>query len=685
MEVSMIASRTGIRGWLLASLGLVLVAGCDGRAVLGDPGEAGADDVAAVDDRGAAGDDGDAPDGGLAIDAPDAPDAPDVPDVGVPTADVPDDVVAEAGLDASVDVTDPDAPDVGPTVLCGNGRVDPGERCDTAIASGAGACLTACDDRNACTTDALANPGTCLAECASAPITAPRAGDGCCPPGATVTTDPDCAARCGDGTVSAGETCDTAIPSGAGACPVACNDGNVCTADRLNSPGTCTASCVAAPITAPMSGDGCCPAGATTATDADCAGRCGDGVVSSGEACDTAIAAGAGVCPRACVAPDACTTVALANAGTCAASCTRAAITTPVNGDRCCPAGASIATDNDCPVRCGDGVRSTPTETCDTAITSGAGACPVTCSDGVACTRDVLVGAACTVACNFAPITTPVGGDGCCPPGATIATDRDCPARCGDAVVTAPEQCDDGNTVANDGCGATCQREPRAYRMTAVTIQEPHFFFLVDITSNVNGEIATALTTDGATSADGNVDLSPIVYFRPGDQSSPSTPLTIDFASCTVPLTTTTCTRSAAPTLSTARNSLTGTAPCLAPLAGTFPAGRGINSPAPACFASDSVATLVIDLAGTPIRLRNAQVAARYNADPATVLQTGLISGFYPLAEANSTRLPTTIAIVGGRTIASLLRAADQDRLADGTVGWWFYLNFTASPVRYLP
>ena len=278
-----------------------------------------------------------------------------------------------------------------------------------------------------------------------------------------------------------------------------------------------------------------------------------------------------------------------------------------------------------------------------------------------------------------------MSNDGCCPPGATIATDRDCPARCGDAVVTAPEQCDDGNTVANDGCGATCQREPRAYRMTAVTIQEPHFFFLVDITSNVNGELATALTTDGSMPADGNVDLSPIVYFRPADQTSPSTPLTVEFASCTLPLATTTCTPSAAPTTSTARNSLTGTAPCLAPLAGTFPTGRGINAPTPACFASDSVTTLVIDLAGTPIRLRNAQVAARYNANPATVLQTGLISGFYPLTEANSTRLPTTIAIVGGRTIASLLRAADQDRLADGTVGWWFYLNFTASPVRYVP
>ena len=377
--------------------------------------------------------------------------------------------------------------------------------------------------------------------------------------------------------------------------------------------------------------------------------------------------------------------MSLSNGGTCTASCTQTAITLPINGDRCCPAGATIATDNDCPVRCGDGVRSAPSETCDTAIASGAGACPASCNDGVACTRDTLVGTACTVACNFVAITTPMAGDGCCPPGATIATDTDCPARCGDGIVTAPEQCDDGNTTPGDGCGATCQREPRAYRMSVLTVQEPHFFFLIDITSNVNGEIANAMTMDRSTPADGNVDFSPIVYFRPLDEVSASTPLSVDFAACTLPLATTTCTHSAAPTTSVARNTTTGTTACLAPLAGTFPTGRGINSPGPSCFASDVVSTLVIDLAGTPLTLHNAQVGAHYSANPATQLQTGLIAGFLTQTDANNTRLPATVAIVGGRTIASLLHTADQDRLPDGTVGWWFYLNFTAAPVTYVP
>ena len=83
--------------------------------------------------------------------------------------------------------------------------------------------------------------------------------------------------------------------------------------------------------------------------------------------------------------------------------------------------------------------------------------------------------------------------------------------------------------------------------------------------------------------------------------------------------------------------------------------------------------------------LSRATFGARYDSNPATQLQTGLIRGFLTQADATAARLPTTIAIVGGRTIASLLRTADQDRLNDGTVGWWFYLNFTASPVRYVP
>ena len=58
--------------------------------------------------------------------------------------------------------------------------------------------------------------------------------------------------------------------------------------------------------------------------------------------------------------------------------------------------------------------------------------------------------------------------------------------------------------------------------MSVLTVQEPHFFFLIDITSNVNGEIANAMTMDRSTPADGNVDFSPIVYFRPLDEVSAS-------------------------------------------------------------------------------------------------------------------------------------------------------------------
>ena len=72
------------------------------------------------------------------------------------------------------------------TDRCGNGTLDPGESCDTGIASGMpGACPVACDDGNPCTADHLAGAG-CLAECAHDPIV-------------------NC---CGNGQVEAGESCD---------------------------------------------------------------------------------------------------------------------------------------------------------------------------------------------------------------------------------------------------------------------------------------------------------------------------------------------------------------------------------------------------------------------------------------------------------------------------------------------
>jgi cysteine-rich repeat protein len=46
-----------------------------------------------------------------------------------------------------------------------------------------------------------------------------------------------------------------------------------------------------------------------------------------------------------------------------------------------------------------------------------------------------------------------VAGDGCSP---TCQLEG-----CGNGVIDPGEQCDDGNTVSGDGCSATCQREPR--------------------------------------------------------------------------------------------------------------------------------------------------------------------------------------------------------------------------------
>lgn len=248
---------------------------------------------------------------------------------------------------------------------CGNGVVDTefGEACDIGIESGAGACPTTCDDGMACTADVLA--GTeCGAQCMNEPITAAANGDGCCPTGATSLTDDDCAPVCGNGVVESGEICDTAIATGAGACPSACDDTQACTTDTLTMAGTCQAACTNTPITAPANNDGCCPSGANTGNDNDCLPGCGNGVVDSGETCDTAITTGAGKCPTSCDDSVACTSNVLSNPGTCMAACSFPPINTCSNNDGCCPTGCNANNDNSCQPKCGNGVKE-GTEQCD--------------------------------------------------------------------------------------------------------------------------------------------------------------------------------------------------------------------------------------------------------------------------------------------------------------------------------
>lgn len=290
---------------------------------------------------------------------------------------------------------------------------------------------------------------------------------------------------CGNARLDLGEQCDTKIPAGSpGACPTAvtCDDGDPCTTEAVIG-SACTTECTHTIITAAMSGDQCCPAGANQTTDADCAPVCGNGVVEAGEACDTAIAAGMlGACPTDCSDGMPCTADVLMGTG-CNATCSNTIITTIGAADLCCPTGASSANDPDCPAGCGNGVLD-PGENCDTMIAAGQpGACPTaaSCNDSNTCTTDSLVSAGtCMDQCMNAPITMPAAGDSCCPPGANANTDPDCAPSCGNGAVESGESCDttiaaglpgacptvaadcnDSNactvdTLSGSGCGAHC-------------------------------------------------------------------------------------------------------------------------------------------------------------------------------------------------------------------------------------
>ncbi len=178
-------------------------------------------------------------------------------------------------------------------------------------------------------------------------------------------------APCGDGVLSVGEDCDPGIASGPGSCPSVCADPPGCTALVLEGEATlCTAQCVTTFVTALADGDGCCPPAGTAATDSDC-DLCGDGVLQPGEACDDSVPQA--TCPTACALPVGCEIQALVGtAGECTAECATSMVSALVNGDGCCPAGATHATDDDCePEVCGDG-KLGPGEECDGALLGGA-------------------------------------------------------------------------------------------------------------------------------------------------------------------------------------------------------------------------------------------------------------------------------------------------------------------------
>ena len=567
---------------------------------------------------------------------------------------------------------------------CGNDIVEPGETCDPA-----GSCPSTCGDADQCTTDQLVgNPETCDATCTHTIVTACVGGDGCCPTGCHANNDSDCTPVCGNGTVEAGETCDPP-----GSCPTSCFDGDPCTEDLLGGDAAnCNVSC-SFPLIVTCSGtDGCCPTGCNAVNDSDCSANCGNGVVEPGETCDPP-----GTCPSTCADTDPCTTDTLTgSAANCNATCTHTAITSCANGDGCCPGTCNTNGDNDCAPVCGNNAVE-PGETCDPP-----GSCPTSCGDGDACTDDVLTGSAatCDVACSFPSISTCTSGDGCCPGGCFADTDGDCIPVCGNSVVEPGEECDDGNLIAGDGCDGVCLSEGNgdvAYRVDWMELRDPHLFYRIfftcsDITSNVNDQMADSINNDTDDTPDGILNLSLVIITRPLEQSTPYTGnADIAVAACTDPPETTVCDEDPATPIQATQLTNTADGTCLAPYPGTT---GGYNPPVeptvapPVCLATTYL-DVVLNLGGVLVVMHDTEVSATYVGDPAESLISGMLRGFIPYDEAQTTMVD--LGFLGTHPLSDLLRpdacgdGDDMDVGLDGsTPGWWFYLNFTAVEVPWV-
>lgn len=177
--------------------------------------------------------------------------------------------------------------------VCGNGVIEPGETCDPQTS------CPVCKVPDMClAVSATGSADSCNISCTISPVSACAAGDGCCPEGCSAEGDSDCSTSCGNGSVEPNETCDG---NGDNACPTNCDDGVACTVDYTSgSPGHCNVVCTNVPVTAALSGDGCCPPGASANTDSDCVAECGNGKTEQGEECDDGNRAAGDGCTAEC-------------------------------------------------------------------------------------------------------------------------------------------------------------------------------------------------------------------------------------------------------------------------------------------------------------------------------------------------------------------------------------------------
>jgi cysteine-rich repeat protein len=285
---------------------------------------------------------------------------------------------------------------------CSDGTV-----CNGAETCAMGSCrpgtALSCDDRNACTADACAEPGGCE----NNPIA------GCC------NVDRDCA---DDGNVctaercsGSGGTCERLPITGCCTTDSDCTGGSACTTVSCN---LATNRCESAPVPS------CCT------SDADC----GDGLPCTSDSCDRATGtcsnttitdccAGDGDCDdgNSC-STDSCT-IGAGGAGTCAASpimgcCLGDSDCMDEDGSACTTPSCNVTTERcmETLVRCDDMDECT-SDTCE--VDGSCSHTPVTCDDGDDCTADACSAGACE--------HTPIDGCGMMPDAGMMGMDAGMP------------------------------------------------------------------------------------------------------------------------------------------------------------------------------------------------------------------------------------------------------------------
>ena len=580
----------------------------------------------------------------------------------------PDDDITDGGVDAGASM------DAGPPPpRCGDGNRDSDEVCDDGNEVDGDGCSATCASDESCgngivdaAADELCDDGNNVS------------GDGC---GPACRSDETCGNSVVD--LGVGERCDDGNTTAGDGCSADCTSEETCGNGVLDPSEACDDGNT-------LAGDGC---------DATCAvescstpADCDDGEPCSGvETCD------AGVCARAAPLADGDACDADADPGT-RDVCVFETCVASACGDRFLDAGASP------PEQCDDG---------DTDVGDGCGAtcqlesCTMDgdCDDENQCTTGhVCVGGTCQLGVARAD-------------GAACDLDMDGETRdlcvrgfcqltaCGDRYIDRSfgEECDDGNTVSGDGCEADCTLPLPVvgFRVIRAELIDPHIYGVIgarcqDITGAANSLLEQVID---------RLELNLVGAFFPLDPLAASTPLVASFnADCDFRMGREQCELFYGPGRSVptvANNTLPASASCFDTLPGTLnPTYAGVvNRPGGPCFVTPDLA-FTFNLGGVPIPLVGGRLSATYGGGlPPTRLVSGVLAGFLSLDAARMTRFDGDIPVLGGDTLYEHLAdgsapgsacvgmsfSEDDSDTRDGQPGYWFYVNFEASPVALVP